>query len=127
MSASQCTPSSVLPSIGGYTITEQLYSNATTAVYRGFKAGNNQSIIIKVLQQEHPNFSDLVKFRNQYLLTQNLPISNIVRPLSLEPWQNGYALVMEDFGGISLDRYVENHPLSLIEILSIGVQMAGIL
>ncbi|MHC5833077.1 MAG: protein kinase domain-containing protein, partial [Nostoc sp.] len=42
------------------------------------------------------------QFRNQYTIAKNLNSPLIVQTYSLEHYQNGYALVMEDFGGISL-------------------------
>ena len=85
-------PAETYPSISGYTLTEQLYEGARTAVYRGVSA-TQQAVVIKVMRQSHPDFSELVHFRNQYAITQNLSVPGVVRPLSLEPWQNGYALV----------------------------------
>ena len=73
---------------------EQLYKGSKTAVYRGavkpddttFKATEKtSSVIIKVMQQEHPSFIDLLQFRSQYTITQNLYIPSGVRPLELEP------------------------------------------
>lgn len=116
-----------LPHIPGYTIVEQLYWNFRTAVYRAVQVAQQRLVVIKVLRQEYPSFSELVQFRNQYTIAKNLPTPGIVHPLSLEPWQNGYALVMEDFGGISLRQYAQEHSLSLPETLAIAVQMAQIL
>ena len=115
-----------LPRISGYTLTEQLYKGTRTAVYRGVSAAQ-QPVVIKVMRQSHPDFDELVHFRNQYAITQNLPILGVVRPLSLEPWQNGYALVMKDFEGCSLQQYTAGQSLSLTEILGIALQMADIL
>ncbi|MFK8183741.1 MAG: AAA family ATPase [Phormidesmis sp.] len=115
------------PSICGYTITEQLYEGSRTSVYRAVSA-QQQSVVIKLLQQAYPTFGDIIHFRNQYSITKNLPVPGIIRPLSLEPWRNGYALVIEDFGGISLQQYMEqNQALTLIEILSVATQLAEIL
>ena len=115
-----------LPHISGYSLTEQLYEGARTAVYRGTSAAQ-QPVVIKVMRQSHPDFSELVHFRNQYAITHNLSISGVVRPLCLEPWQNGYALVMEDFEGQSLQQYIAEQPLSLIEVLGVALQMTDIL
>ena len=118
--------SETFPPISGYVLTEQLYEGSRTAVYRGVSAAQ-QPVVIKVMRQSHPDFSELVHFRNQYAITQNLSIPGVVRPLSLEPWQNGYALVMEDFEGQSLQQYTVEQSLSLIEVLSIALQVADIL
>lgn len=80
------------PEVFGYTLTERLYENVRTAVYRAQQNSTHRPVVIKLLQQTHPSFSELVKFRHQYVITQSLPVSGIVRPLALEPWGNSYAL-----------------------------------
>ncbi|MBD2157643.1 ATP-binding sensor histidine kinase [Leptolyngbya sp. FACHB-16] len=126
MTVSENLSSGSLPHIPGYTIVEQLYQGTRTTVYRAVESAQNQSVVIKVLC-EYPSFSELVQFRNQYTIAQNLSISGVVRPLCLESISSGYALVMEDVGGISLARYLHQHVLQVSEVLEIALQMADIL
>ncbi|MEL6879848.1 MAG: AAA family ATPase [Cyanobacteria bacterium J06607_10] len=86
-----------------------------------------RTVIIKLLEKANPTFSELVQFRNQYRLTSALSISGVTKSLSLEPWESSYALVMEDFGGVSLQTYRAGKPLPLIDCLGIGMQLATIL
>ncbi len=128
---------SSLPRISGYILTEQLYDGEYTAVYRATRCADTkgnilspvacQPVIIKVLQQEYPSFSDLMQLRNQYSITHDLLIPGIVRSIALEPWQNGYALVMEDFGGVSLKQYAQAQPLTVATCLQVAHQLASIL
>ncbi|HEY9809512.1 MAG TPA: AAA family ATPase [Halomicronema sp.] len=121
------TASSNFPNIPGYTILEQLYAGSRTIVYRGRQEAQQLSVVIKILRQAYPSFNELVQFRNQYTITKNLNIPGIVPPLNLENYQNGYALVMEDGGSVSIEQYVQHKSLTLINILEIGLQMAEIL
>ncbi|MBT9312608.1 serine/threonine-protein kinase [Leptothoe kymatousa] len=98
------------PHLPGYACVETLNQGPRTTVYRALKIATQQSVVIKTLTQKYPNFSELVRFRNQYTVAKNLPIEGIVRPLSLEIWGNGYGLIMEDFGGIDLEQYSQNPP-----------------
>ena len=128
---------SKLPHISGYMLTEQLYDGEHTAVYRATRCADDanstlittdrQSVVIKVLQQEHPSFSDLVQLRNQYSIIRPLSIPGVVRSIALEPWKNGYALVMEDFGGVSLNQYLQTQALTVAACLQVAHQLAGIL
>ncbi len=104
-----------LISIPGYRAIEQLYSGPRTLVYRGFSESDNQPVVIKLLKSEYPTFSELVQFRNQYTIAKNIKNSGIVKHLSLEVYRNGFALVMEDFGGISLAEYITNDAWNLKE------------
>jgi len=91
----------------GYRITEQLYAGSRTLVYRGVRESDRTPVVIKVLRNEYPNFSELVHFRNQYTIAKNLNLPSIVKPFDLAHYKNAYALIMEDFGGVSLSTYLK--------------------
>ncbi len=122
---------STLVTIPGYKVNEQLYNGSRTLVYRGYRETDSLPIVIKLLKNAYPNFSELVQFRNQYTIARNLNSPLIIQTYSLEPYQNGYALVMEDFGGISLKDYftcVETRYIaSLQEFLQIAIALCNIL
>ncbi|MCM0589002.1 MAG: AAA family ATPase [Gloeotrichia echinulata CP02] len=88
----------------GYQIQEETYSGSRTLVYRGIREKDQKPVVIKFLRREYPNFQELVQFRNQYTIAKHLHIPGIIKTYNLENYQNGYALVMEDFGGISLQQ-----------------------
>ncbi|MEH2448806.1 MAG: AAA family ATPase [Nostoc sp.] len=109
--------------VAGYQIRERLYSSSRTQVYRAIRECDRQPVIIKLLKGEYPSFSELVQFRNQYAIAKNLDIPSIIKPYSLELYQNGYALVMEDFGGISLREFSQGRSLTLKRFLPIALQL----
>ncbi|MBD2682833.1 MULTISPECIES: ATP-binding sensor histidine kinase [Nostoc] len=113
--------------ITGYRINELIYSSSNTLVHRGLRELDQKPVIIKLLRHDYPSFSELVQFRNQYAIAKNLDIPGIVQPLSLEPYQNGYALVMRDIGGISLRDYIQAAPLSVEQFWPIALQIVDIL
>ncbi|MBD2496013.1 AAA family ATPase [Nostoc sp. FACHB-280] len=127
MADSNSTRTQSLLQPSGYQFLEQIYGGKRTIVYRAVQRDTQRPVVIKVLHQDYPSFSELVQFRNQYTVTKNLPIAGIVQPLSLESVGNSYALVMEDFGSISLEQYLQQQPLSLNETLVIAIQLAEIL
>ncbi|MBD3560780.1 AAA family ATPase, partial [Planktothrix sp. FACHB-1355] len=111
-----------------YQIIENIYSGSRTLVYRAIRTSDRLPVAIKLLKNLYPNFNELVQFRNQYTITKNLQYSSIVKTYSLEPYQNGYALVMEDFGGISLKNYVQKVNFqSLKEFLDIAIAICNAL
>ncbi|WOB42572.1 AAA family ATPase [Thermoleptolyngbya oregonensis NK1-22] len=115
------------PKLAGYTVTEQIYAGSRTAVYRALQTATQKPVIIKVLRREYPSFGELVQFRNQYAITKNLPIPGITHPLSLEPLGNSYALVLEDWDGIALNKYLQQQSLGLDEVLTLALQLCDIL
>ncbi|MEH2160785.1 MAG: AAA family ATPase [Nostoc sp.] len=109
--------------IAGYHIIEQLYSGSRTYVYRAVRECDRQPVVIKLLKREYPSFSELVQFRNQYAIANNLDIPGIVKPYNLEFYHNGYVMVMEDFGGISLQQFTQGQPLALEQFFAIALQI----
>ncbi|MEH1779247.1 MAG: AAA family ATPase [Nostoc sp.] len=118
-------------SIPGYRIYDLLYNGSRTLVYRGYRETDSLPVVIKILKNPYPSFSELLSFRNQYTIAKNLNSPLIVQTYSLEPYQNGYALAMEDFGGISLKDYFTSDQrrnlASLEEFLRIAIALCNTL
>ncbi|MEH2229269.1 MAG: AAA family ATPase [Nostoc sp.] len=117
--------------IPGYKVSEELYNGSRTIVYRGYRETDSLPVAIKLLKNTYPSFSELLSFRNQYTIAKNLNSPLIVQTYSLEPYQNGYVLVMEDFGGISLKDWglrsgewkIGRNLESLMEFLEIAIAL----
>ncbi|MEH2088317.1 AAA family ATPase [Nostoc sp.] len=122
---------SIFINIPGYRISEELYNGSRTLVYRGVRETDSLPVVIKLLKNPYPGFSELLSFRNQYTIAKNLNSPLIVQTYSLESYQNGYALVMEDFGGISLKDYFTSPGMqyiaSLEEFLEIAIALCNTL
>lgn len=121
--------SSTCVTVSGYRIFDKIYSGSRTQVYRGVRSHDQKSVVLKLLLSEYPTFKELVQFRNQYTIAKNLDLPGIVKPLALENYRNGYALVMEDNGCVSLKQKMGNtegmgrNANSLKEFLNIAVQI----
>ncbi|MGD1806811.1 trifunctional serine/threonine-protein kinase/ATP-binding protein/sensor histidine kinase [Dapis sp. BLCC M126] len=113
--------------IANYQAHELIHKSERTLVYRGLNLESGQPIIIKLMAQEYPSFSELVQFRNQYAITKNLDIPGIVKPYSLLRYKNGYALIMEDIGAISLAEYQRQFSMSIEQFWEIALPIADIL
>ncbi|WP_373534946.1 AAA family ATPase [Microcoleus sp.] len=113
--------------ISGYHLVEQLYCGSRTLVYRAIRETDRLPVVIKLLNRDYPSFSELLQFRNQYTIAKNLCLPGVVEPYNLESYRHSYALVMEDFGGISLRDYAQKRKLTLAEILEIAIQITDIL
>ncbi|MBD2509762.1 AAA family ATPase [Nostoc muscorum FACHB-395] len=115
--------------IPGYQVSKELYNGSRTLVYQGYRETDQKPVVIKLLKNLYPTFSELVQFRNQYTITKNLNYPEIIQTYTLEPYQNVYILVMEDFGGISLKDYFanNNNVASLNEFLQIAISLCDAL
>jgi predicted ATPase/signal transduction histidine kinase len=118
-------------SIAGYHVSKELYNGSRTLVYRANRETDQKSVVIKLMKTVYPSFIELIQFRNQFSIAKNLNLPGIIQTYSLEPYQNGYALVMEDFGGISLKDYLiyveTRYIASLEEFLQIAIALCNTL
>ena len=116
--------------LDGYQEVDRLYVGSRTLVYRATRNDDLQPAIIKVLRNPYPDFNELVRFRNQYIITRHLEHPTIVRPTALERHNHGYALVMPDEGAIALSDYWQSgcqqrsSGCNLVEFLAIAIQLA---
>ncbi|HEY9600818.1 MAG TPA: serine/threonine-protein kinase PknK, partial [Allocoleopsis sp.] len=126
----------MLSALNGYRVIEKIYEGSRTQVYKGIRLLDQKPVVLKLLKSEYPTFNEIVQFRNQYAIAKNLDLPGIVKPLALENYHNSYVLVLEDFGGISLEdwRLRKKRDLSLSsiahsleEFLHIAIQIAQIL
>ncbi|MBD2777176.1 AAA family ATPase [Iningainema tapete] len=123
---------SVTIDLPGYRTTNQLYAGTRTLVYQAIRQADQYPVVLKLLRDEYPTFGELVRFRNQYVIAQNLAVNGVVKILALEQYRQGYVLVMEDVGGISLSNYIKQLaaeterpiPLSISDFVIIAVQLA---
>ncbi len=113
----------------GYQILARVYSGTRTLVYRGTRLWDQKPVAIKVLRNEYPSFSQLLHFRNQYTIAKNLNLPGIIQTYSLEAYRNGYALIVEDFGGISLKEWTGKGKTvpSLVEFFQIAIDLSNTL
>ncbi len=111
----------------GYRAIAKLYESSNTVVFRGERNTDGQSVVIKLPQSSHPSLDERIRFRNQYLITKDLDLPGIVRPLCLEPCGYRLALIMPDEGMISLSQYLETLPNSIPSLdifLTVAIQLA---
>lgn len=111
--------------LAGYENLIQIHESANSLVYRARKADNNQPVILKFLNQDYPTTEQIRRYKQEYHLTCQLNSEGIVKAYSLEGWQRSYAIVLEDFGGISLKQWLtEREKVSLEEFLFIAIATA---
>ena len=115
-----------MTTILNYQITEKIFESANSLVYRGQSNEDNQSVILKVLKEDYPSPEKLTHYRQEYEITRDLKIEGVIKADGLERYQNTLVMILEDFGGQSLDQLFDS-PLEISEFLSIAFQITEIL
>ena len=116
--------------ISNYDVVEHIYEGTKSDVYRCVEKKDKKNVIIKTMKYEYPTQKQLARFRHQYEITKNLNIFGIIRPSKLIKHNRGFALVMEDIGGVALSSVLQKYndkKLDLNVFLSIAIKITSIL
>lgn len=106
-----------------FTIIEELGSTIGSRVYRANRENDN-TVIIKVLKTKKPTASDIARFKQEYELIKSLDYPGIIKTLNFIETGGIFALIFEDFGGISLGDLLNNHKPGIKEFLEIAIQVS---
>jgi predicted ATPase/signal transduction histidine kinase/CheY-like chemotaxis protein/tRNA A-37 threonylcarbamoyl transferase component Bud32 len=110
----------------GYQITEKVYSGVNTVIYRGIWEKHNLPVIIKMPIAEYPTLEEITRLRHEYKIRKPLQkIEEIINSYRTENYQNGIALILEDFGGVALSNFLIFTNLDLKQFLMIAIQLAN--
>ncbi|WP_299403791.1 PAS domain S-box protein [Acaryochloris sp. IP29b_bin.148] len=111
----------------GYELLEILYEGEYTLVYRARRSEDRASVIVKTSQPQVPlRFPDHLAFRKQFTIGRHLNHPGIIQLFSLDPYQQTYALIMEDVQGIALSEFLQS-TVALQDGLKIALQLADVL
>src|SRR4028119_878349 len=114
-------------SIAGVVAQTLLYESANSLVYRAIREADNQPIILKLLKESYPTPQELVRYRTEYRITQELKEPGVVRVYDLQKYQNSLVMFVEDFGGESLTVWMQQRSFTLEEFLQIAIATTEIL
>ena len=86
-----------------FSIQETLRRDRRSVLYRGIQSEDERPVLLKVLASARPSPRELEMLRHDYELG-TVVTRAAVRPIAMTTHDGRSALVMEDFGGIPLDR-----------------------
>ena len=111
----------------GYSIDGLIYKSSKSAVYRAVEDHNKKPVIVKIFNLDYPSQEDLARIRREYEIAGELDFKGILHPVALVPFQQSYALILEDFGGIALDTIMADHKIDLLSFMKIAIKLADVL
>ncbi|MGF1937423.1 MAG: ATP-binding sensor histidine kinase [Nostoc sp. ChiQUE02] len=112
-----------MPNRTGYQINSILHEGIQTIIYQTQIPKTQQRVILKLLKNEYPTLEAFTHLKNEYQIQQGLDHPNIVKSISLETFENRVGLLLEDFGGQSLDKLLQIEKFNLINYLKIAIQL----
>jgi predicted ATPase/signal transduction histidine kinase len=116
--------------VPGYQIVEKIHASSRTLIYRGIRESDLYPVTIELIRNPVPTSKALMQIRHKYDIGKDLDLPHIIKTLALEPYQNSYALILEDCDSISLESYLHqrealgNQLQTSITFLQIAIQIA---
>lgn len=95
-------------------------------VYRAGRQGL-PPVILKALSKERPPIEEIAARKREYEILKKLNSEGIIKALGLHESGHGPVLVLEDFGGQSLDRFIRRESLNLLEAVRLAVRVIDII
>jgi len=113
--------------IPGYRILEILDETPRAIVYQGWRLADGQAVVFKQLKTDLVAGQISDRDRREYELLASLDLPGVVRAYGLEIYQGKPTLILEDFGGKSLDELMTERPLSLTDCLDLASKITAVL
>ncbi|MBW4565369.1 MAG: AAA family ATPase [Mojavia pulchra JT2-VF2] len=115
----------------GVTIQSKIYESSASLVYRGIRAQDNLAVVVKLLKQDYPSTQELIRYRQEYEITRLLNLEGIVKAYSQQEYQRTLVMLLEDFGGESLEQWMYKRsnfsPIPLSTFLPLAINITEIL
>jgi serine/threonine protein kinase len=112
--------------ISDYILGEKIHETRKSLIYRGSKR-ESKPVIVKVLKTRYPTPSEISRFRQEYNLVKNLAIDGVVKTFELVEENDVFAIIEEDFNGVSLKDVIRTKPVDIRMFLKIASRVSEIL
>ena len=109
--------------LNGYRIITKIYESANSLVYRAIRDRDNKPFVFKILKQDYPDPSELIRYRQEYELTRSLNLDGAIETYGLQRYQNTSVMILEDFGGESLKIEIAKRQFTLEEFLIVSLKI----
>jgi PAS domain S-box-containing protein len=118
----------VLP---GIVIQNKIYESSNSLVYRGIR-DDGVGIVVKMLKLDYPSPQELTRYRQEYKITRSLNLEGVVKAYSQQDYQRTLVILLEDFGGESLEQWMHKcpetfSPMPLSTFLRLAINLTDIL
>ncbi len=115
--------------IPNYRINTKIYEGNKSHLYRGYRESDHLPVVIKVLATDNPSPDQIARFKQEYETTCNIKhFAGILTIHAFETNNQSYwAIVLEDFGGESLEQLKIAGDLMLADFLKLAIKIVEII
>jgi PAS domain S-box-containing protein len=116
--------------LSGIAIQSKIYESPNSLVYRGIR-DDGRAIVVKMLKQDYPSPQELTRYRQEYVITRSLNLEGVVKAYSQQDYQRTLFILLEDFGGESLEQWMRRRsdfcPMPLATFLRLAIALTNTL
>ncbi|WP_437522044.1 AAA family ATPase [Sorangium sp. So ce726] len=120
-----------MPDSPRYRVLEVLHQGADTILYRARREEDGRPVVLKVLRRDHASPRALGRLQHELEIARALDAPVVVKAHAIEAFGDRVALVLEDFGGRSLDQLLEGdgpmRPMSIERFFPLALRLAAAL
>ena len=109
--------------VASYRYLSTIHDGRATVVSRAVREADGLRVVIKAQKQRVPAPVELARFRRERDILNRIESDHVVSCLDLAEEDNRLSLIIEDFGGESLDKLIDSRPLTRYEFLEIALQV----
>ncbi|MEH2003545.1 MAG: serine/threonine-protein kinase PknK, partial [Nostoc sp.] len=115
----------------GIAIQDKIYESSNSLVYRGIR-DDGVGMIVKMLKLDYPSPQELTCYRQEYKIIRSLTVEGVVKAYSQQDYQRTLVILLEDFGGESLEKWMHKRPdifspMPLSTFLGVAIAICDIL
>ncbi|XXX80888.1 AAA family ATPase [Sorangium sp. So ce134] len=111
----------------GYVADDALHLGPEVIVRRARRVSDGLPVVLKAPRPDRASSRAAARLRHERAITRGLALPGVLRVLDLDESGGAPVLVLEDFGGTSLDRLLRGERLDLPTSLRIGARVADAL
>ena len=109
--------------IQGFQISKKVHETRHALIYRAIRVADGCRVVLKMLNSQYPTLRGLAQYRQEYDIIRSLRAPGVIEALSLERLGSTSVIVLEDFGGHSLNLLFERQRPAIEQLLELAIQM----
>jgi len=102
---------------------ETIYYSSSSIIFKALNVETNEKVVIKSLNREIYDSKSLSKLKHEFGLLKKLQGEYVVKAYDIINMGTRFLMIIEDFGAISLDKYLNTNNIGLKEFLYIALQI----
>jgi predicted ATPase/signal transduction histidine kinase len=117
---SSAPPSRASP-FPGFVGVHRIHLGAVTQVYRAVRAADGLPVVLKTFVDAHPGAAQLQALEREYQIHRSVDSERVIRAYDLVASGHRYLLVLEDIGGVAVDKFLAGGKPALRQAIAFAI------